>query len=319
MDNIVSRFADTPVLVAGDSMLDEYVWGTVQRISPEAPVPVVLAQRRTFVLGGAANTAANVRGLGGRAILLSIVGADEAGRSFSAALHESGIDPAGVVIVDDRPTTTKTRIVAHSQQVVRIDAETRTPVHREIEDRLLARLEELLPGVSACVLSDYAKGLVTPRFAAELIRRCREARKPVVVDPKGTDFARYRGATVVKPNLDEAAKALNIEISDEAMVREAGLRLLDAADGGAILITRGAQGMSLFEPGREPVQIPTQAQEVYDVTGAGDTVAGTIAVALAAGAPLELAARVASAAAGIVVGQVGTAAIKIHDLAKRWK
>jgi len=188
-----------------------------------------------------------------------------------------------------------------------------------VEDRLLARLDELLPAARACVLSDYAKGLVTPRFAAELIRRCREAGKPVVVDPKGTDFTRYRGATVVKPNQDEAGKALNAELRDEQSVRDAGRRLVEGAGGGAILITRGAQGMSLFEPGRGPVHIPTEAQEVYDVTGAGDTVAGTLALALAAGASLELAARVASAAAGIVVGHVGTAAIQIQDLAKRWK
>jgi rfaE bifunctional protein kinase chain/domain len=319
MDDLLTRFAGTPVLVAGDAMLDEYVWGTVHRISPEAPVPVVLAQRRTFVPGGAANTAANVRGLGGRAVLLSVVGRDESGRAFTAALADSGVDPAGVVVVEGRPTTTKTRIVAHGQQVVRIDAETRAPLPGEVEDRLLARLDELLPSVRACVLSDYAKGLVTPRFAAELIRRCREAGKPVVVDPKGTDFTRYRGATVVKPNQDEAGKALNVELPDEASVRDAGRRLVEAAGGGAILITRGAQGMSLFEPGIEPVHIPTEAREVYDVTGAGDTVAGTLAVALAAGAPLELAARLASAAAGIVVGHVGTAAIQFDDLAKRWK
>jgi rfaE bifunctional protein kinase chain/domain len=316
--DFLSLFPGMRILVTGDLMLDEYIWGSVQRISPEAPVPVVEVQRRTFVPGGAANTAANVCGLGGQAVLLSVVGRDDAGTTVCAVLRDGGVTTEAVLPVEGRRTTTKTRIIAHSQQVVRLDEETRMPLPAEVEERLLARLDDLLPTVQGCVLSDYAKGLVTPRFAAELIRKCRQAGKPVVVDPKGTDYAKYRGATVLKPNQNEAGKALNRELKDEVGVCEAGRQLLDMADGGAILITRGSQGLSLFEPGRTPVHVPAQAHEVFDVTGAGDTVAGTLAMALAANASLEQATRLASCAAGIVVGKVGTAAIQFKELVKEW-
>jgi D-beta-D-heptose 7-phosphate kinase/D-beta-D-heptose 1-phosphate adenosyltransferase len=314
----LSRFERTRVLVAGDLMLDEYIWGTVQRVSPEAPVPVVEVERRTFVPGGAANTAANVGGLGGRAVLLSVVGRDEAGAALCGALRADGVETEAVLPVEGRPTTTKTRVIAHSQQVVRFDRETREPLPRDVEDRLLARVDDLLTTVQSCVLSDYAKGLASPRFVAELIRKCRREGKPIVVDPKGTDYGKYRGATVLKPNQHEAGKALNRELRDEEGVREAGRRLLEMVGGGAVLITRGAHGMSLFEPGREAVHIPAQAHEVFDVTGAGDTVAGTLATALAAGASLEQATRLASCAAGVVVGKVGTAAIQFGELVKQW-
>jgi D-beta-D-heptose 7-phosphate kinase/D-beta-D-heptose 1-phosphate adenosyltransferase len=317
LTDFLSRFPGTRVLVAGDLMLDEYIWGTVQRISPEAPVPVVEVARRTFVAGGAANTAANVCGLGGQAVLLGVVGRDEAGSAVCNILRQGGVATEAVLAVEGRRTTTKTRIIAHSQQVVRLDEENRVPVQAEVEDRLLARLDELLPTVRGCVLSDYAKGLITPRFAGELIRKCRRAGKPVVVDPKGTDYGKYRGATVLKPNQHEAGKALNRELRDEAEVHDAGRRLLELLDGSAVLITQGAQGMSLFEAGREPVHVPAQAHEVFDVTGAGDTVAGTLAVSLAADVPLEHATRLASRAAGVVVGKVGTAAIRLSELTER--
>jgi D-beta-D-heptose 7-phosphate kinase/D-beta-D-heptose 1-phosphate adenosyltransferase len=315
LDDILSAFPGKNILIAGDVMLDEYIWGSVRRISPEAPVPIVEVQRRTYVPGGAANTASNVRGLGGQAILLGVLGRDEAGTRVCQILHERGVTTEGILLDSDRPTTTKARIIAHSQQVVRVDQEQRAFVSAETEDALLARVEQYLPTAQACILSDYAKGVVSLRFARQFIRMARRAGKPVIVDPKGTDHAKYQGATVLKPNLYEAGLLLNCELSDQDGILHGGCRLLDLVGGSAVLITRGAQGMSLFMPGTEPLHIPAEAREVFDVTGAGDTVSGTLAMALAAGADLEQAARLASRAAGIVVGKVGTAAIRLEELA----
>jgi D-beta-D-heptose 7-phosphate kinase/D-beta-D-heptose 1-phosphate adenosyltransferase len=314
--DVLSSFPGKKILVVGDVMLDEYIWGSVRRISPEAPVPVVEVQRRTFVPGGAANTASNVQGLGGQAVLVSVLGRDDAGAQTCDILRSRGVDVDGLLIDDHRPTTTKARVIAHNQQVVRVDQEQRTPASPDLEEALLARFERLLPAVDGCALSDYAKGVASIRVARALIQMARRAGKPVVVDPKGTDYTKYRGATVVKPNLHEAGQALNCELGDADSIRQGGGRLVELLDGSAVLITRGPQGMSLFVGGREPLHIPAEAREVFDVTGAGDTVAGTLAMALAAGAPLDLAARLASCAAGVVVGKVGTAAIQLTELAQ---
>jgi len=313
--DVLPQFRNCPVLVAGDLMLDEFLWGGVTRISPEAPVPVVEVRRRTAVAGGAGNTAANIAALGGRPFLAGLVGDDAAGRTVSDLLRDRGVDVGPVVRDRQRPTTTKTRVVAHSQQVVRIDQEAPGPVEPDLEDALLARIGQVLPVVRGCVVSDYGKGVVTPRFAGELIARCRAAGIPVVVDPKGVDYRKYRGATLVKPNQFEAGKVLNRDLRDPDAVHRAGRDLLDLlGDGTAVLVTQGAAGMTLFERGRPPVHVPAQAREVYDVTGAGDTVAGTIALALAGGAPLEAACRLASAAAAVVVGKVGTATLSLDEL-----
>ena len=313
--DVLACFPGKRILVVGDVMLDEYIWGSVRRISPEAPVPVVEVQRRTFVPGGAANTASNVQGLGGQAVLVSILGRDDAGAKTCDILRSRGVDVDGLLIDDRRPTTTKARVIAHNQQVVRVDQEQRTPVPPDVEEALLARFEQFLPTIDGCVLSDYAKGVVSARVARELIRMARRAGKPLVVDPKGTDYTKYCGATVVKPNLHEAGQALHCDLSDPDAIRQGGGRLVELLDGSAVLITRGPHGMSLFVGGREPLHIPAEAREVFDVTGAGDTVAGTLAMALAASAPLDLAARLAGWAAGVVVGKVGTAAIHLTELA----
>jgi D-beta-D-heptose 7-phosphate kinase/D-beta-D-heptose 1-phosphate adenosyltransferase len=315
MTDLLTRFRGCPVLVAGDLMLDEFVWGGVTRISPEAPVPVVEVKRRTFVAGGAGNTAANIAALGGRPVLAGLVGDDPAGDTIGDLLGGSGVDVGPVVRDRHRPTTTKTRVIAHSQQVVRIDQESPGAIEPELEDALLARVAAVLPAVRGCVISDYGKGVVTPRFAGELIARCRESGVPVVVDPKGTDYRKYAGATVVKPNQHEAGKVLNRELRDADAVRHAGRELLDLlGPGTSVLITQGSAGMTLFERGRPAVHVPAQAREVYDVTGAGDTVAGTLALALAGGAGLESACRLASAAAAVVVGKVGTATLSLEEL-----
>jgi rfaE bifunctional protein kinase chain/domain len=313
--DILAKFRGTPVLVAGDLMLDEFVWGQVSRISPEAPVPVVEVQRRTYTAGGAANTAANVGSLGGRPVVAGVVGDDADGGRVCDLLDAQGVDTAPVVRDPKNPTTTKTRVVAHGQQVVRIDNERPGPVGAEVESELGRWTAGALAAVRGCVVSDYGKGVVTPTFAGRLIDRCREAGVPVVVDPKGTDYAKYRGATLVKPNQLEAGKVLNRDLRTDADVFRAGADLLALlGPDTAVLVTRGANGMTLFEPGRRPVHVPTQAREVFDVTGAGDTVAGTLALALAAGASLPAACHLASLAAAVVVGKVGTATCSLDEL-----
>lgn len=314
-DDLLHNFPGCRVLVVGDLMLDEFVWGHVSRISPEAPVPVVEVSRRSFTPGGAANTAANVGALGGEPVLAGVVGDDPGGDRLNELLAGQGVDTAPVVRDPSHPTTTKTRVIAHSQQVVRIDHESPGPFAEAVQSALLGRIAGVLPSVRGCVVSDYGKGVVTAGFVGKLIELARGHGVPVVVDPKGTDYRKYRGATVVKPNQHEAGKVLNRDLRTDADVDRAGADLLELlAPDTAVLVTRGAHGMALFERGRPPVRVPAQAREVYDVTGAGDTVAGTLALTLAVGGSLETACRLASAAAAVVVGKVGTAVCTIDEL-----
>ncbi len=315
MNDLLARFRDCPVLIVGDLMLDEYLWGHVNRISPEAPVPVVEVQRRSFTAGGAANTAANVASLGGRAIVAGIVGDDSAGQRIRDLLDGQGIDSSAIGIDSSRPTTTKTRVVAHSQQMVRIDHEQPGALSDAVEKELLAQLKIQLSQVRAAVVSDYGKGVITSSLCERLIELARASGVPVIVDPKGTDYRKYRGATVVKPNQLETGKVFNRELRTTAEVERAGRELLQfLGAGSSVLVTRGAQGMTLLEANRPTVHVPTQAREVYDVTGAGDTVAGALALSLAVGSNLESACQLASLAAAVVVGKVGTATCTILDL-----
>ncbi len=315
MNDLLARFRDCPVLVVGDLMLDEYLWGQVNRISPEAPVPVVEVQRRSFTAGGAANTAANVASLGGRAIVAGIVGEDAPGGRIRDLMSGLGIDTSAIVVDATRPTTTKTRVIAHSQQMVRIDHEQPGALSAAAEGELLSRLEALLPRVRAAVISDYGKGVITPGLCQRFIAAARAAGVPVVVDPKGTDYRKYRGATVVKPNQLETGKVFNRDLRTAAEVEQAGRELLEfLGAGSSVLVTRGAHGMTLLEAGRPTVHVPAQAREVYDVTGAGDTVAGALALTLAVGGTLEAACQLASLAAAVVVGKVGTATCGLAEL-----
>jgi D-beta-D-heptose 7-phosphate kinase/D-beta-D-heptose 1-phosphate adenosyltransferase len=312
--DIVMDFSGKCVLIVGDVMLDEYIWGEARRISPEAPVPVVEVRRRSYTPGGAANTAANILTLGGRARLGGVVGSDRQAERLLATLRESAIDCDGLVSDPERQTTTKTRILAHNHQVARMDTESRAPLPAPLEDRLLEWANKQIRQVDACVLSDYAKGVISGRFAEQFIKMARLAGKPVIVDPKGKDPSKYRGATVVKPNLHEVEQLIKKEIQCESSLFEAGRLLSARLAGAALLITRGSQGMSLFEPGREPLHIPTAARNVYDVTGAGDTVVSVLAMTLAAGGGLDEAAHLANLAAGIVVGKLGTSAVEASEL-----
>jgi D-beta-D-heptose 7-phosphate kinase/D-beta-D-heptose 1-phosphate adenosyltransferase len=295
------------VLVLGDVMLDEFVWGDVSRISPEAPVPVVRVTRQSFHVGGAGNVAAGVRALGGEAALAGAVGADDAGARVRAALDAAGVAPRLVELPPGRPTTVKTRIVAHGQQVVRADREDASDVPRAVEEELLEAFREELPRCQAVVVSDYQKGVVTARVLRRALPLARRLGVSVLVDPKVRHFRLYRGASVVTPNQLEAEQATGLPIRSEGDLAAAGRRILAHLACRAALVTRGEHGMTLFERGRAPLHVPTAAREVFDVTGAGDTVIATMALALAAGASLPEAAVLANAAAGVVVGKVGTA------------
>jgi rfaE bifunctional protein kinase chain/domain len=295
------------VLVVGDLMLDEFIWGKVGRISPEAPVPVVEVTGQSFHLGGAGNVAANIRALAGEAVVSGVIGRDAAGEVVKASLQSAGVVPALAVSDEKRPTTVKTRIVAHNQQVVRADREVTDEIADELESALLAGLRERLPSCRAVIVSDYQKGVVTPRVVKQVVAAARRRRIPVLVDPKVRHFPRYRGATVVTPNQAEAEQATGLRIRTATDLLATGERLLKMLACQAALVTRGEHGMSLFEKSRKPVHIPTAARQVYDVTGAGDTVIATLALALCAGATLAEAAQLANRAAGVVVGKVGTA------------
>lgn len=313
-NNLVARFRDRCILVAGDVMLDEYVLGEVKRISPEAPVPVVELGKRLYAPGGAANVAAAVAGLGGHALVAGVTGRDFQAGLLRAAMEERNIDTGGLVVDGRRPTTSKTRIVARSQQIVRVDHELRAYLGHEMEEALLQRVRQRLPGVDACVLSDYGKGVVSPRLAGEVIRLATALGKPVVVDPKGRDYTRYRGAKVVTPNVHEVELALGCTLDNNHDLMAAGRRLLSELGGAALLITRGAEGMTLFSNEDRAIHVPSIARSVYDVTGAGDTVVAALALGLAAGAELKIAVRLANCAAGVVVGKPGTATLTVEEL-----
>jgi rfaE bifunctional protein kinase chain/domain len=313
---LTRRLRERFVVVLGDVMLDEFVWGEVTRISPEAPVPVVDIQRESVHLGGAANVVANLLALGARAAVVGVVGNDRAGENLRRELQNAGAAQADetLVIDESRPTTIKTRIIAHNQLVVRADRERRTHVAAETEDRIIQALKNLLADAHAFVVSDYDKGAVTTRILAEVLPFARERGIPVLIDPKIRNFDAYRPATLVTPNHHEALRLTNMEADTNEGLEQAA-RMIQARLGcDAVLITRGERGMMLLESNGAPVQVETVAREVYDVTGAGDTVIATLACALSAGATMLDAATLANHAAGIVVGKVGTATASTEEL-----
>lgn len=311
----IESFVGKRVVVVGDVMLDEYVRGDVTRVSPEAPVPVVDLKSRSQSSGGAANTAANIVSLGGAAVLVGLVGKDSAGASLDTLLQKDGIATDGLVHADDRPTTHKMRIVARNQQIVRVDVESRETLSADTERAVCERVEALVPTADALVLSDYAKGVVTVRVAECAIRAAKARGIPVIVDPKTRDFSRYAGATIITPNVMELEVATNTTTNnqDDAIVA-AGTPLLDRVGGAAILVTRGPAGMTLLRAGQAPVHLPTVAQSVFDVTGAGDTVVGTLTLAVAANVEIIEALTLASHAASIVVAQAGTVTVSRDEL-----
>ena len=316
VDKLVEQFKKTTLLVVGDIMIDEFIWGTVSRISPEAPVPVVAVKRENLLLGGAANVVHNVHALGGRALLAGLIGDDQLGEKIKKLLAEQKIGSEGLVVQAGRPTTVKTRVIAHSQQVVRFDRESREPISAQSQEDLLRYLDKNWASADGIIVSDYGKGLITPALMEFIMQRKRGKGKLVAVDPKINNFNLYTGATIVTPNRQEAEAAAGREIKDEASLMEVGRVLLERFASQAILITRGEEGMVLFEREGDVINVPTVAKEVYDVTGAGDTVISAMTLALAAGNDFPTAAVVANYAAGIVVGKVGTATVTPEELQK---
>jgi D-beta-D-heptose 7-phosphate kinase/D-beta-D-heptose 1-phosphate adenosyltransferase len=305
---IVERFASRRIAVLGDLMLDRYLWGRVDRISPEAPVPVVEVERESDSLGGSGNVAANLRALGATPKLLSLTGDDEAGARLRAALAERGIGDRGVARDRTRPTTVKTRIVAHSQQVVRADRESRADVAGEALAALLAAIERELGDCEALVISDYGKGVVHPGTLEPALEIARRRGVPVAVDPKESHIDTYRRVGILTPNQHEAGWVQGRRIVDEPSLLEVGWGLQKRLDADAVLVTRGSEGMSLFERGGRYTYLPTVARDVFDVTGAGDTVVSVVALALAAGADFPDACLLSNHAAGVVIRELGTAA-----------
>lgn len=309
----IARFRDVRVLVVGDVMLDRYWRGRTSRISPEAPVLVLSHQETARAPGGAANVAANVASLGGRATLVGAVGVDEPGRELGEVVRAAGVH-AELLAVMDRMTTVKTRIFAHAQQLVRIDEESTEPLSDQDAEQFVQRCRACLSDADVLVVSDYAKGVLTPQVLAELLTTAREAGVLALVDPKARDYHRYGGATLIAPNHYEAAVAAGLPAEEPIEVARAGTTLLSQIDVGSVLVTQGPDGMTLFERDREPVHVPVVARQVYDVTGAGDTVMAALALALGAGASTADAARLANQAAALAVEQSGTSTVRMDAL-----
>lgn len=314
MISFIPRFKSARIMVIGDLMVDEYIWGSVSRISPEAPVPVVSVTSESLRLGGAGNVVNNIHSLGGKLLIGGVVGNDEMGRKIVQDLHKMGIDTKGIVIEPDWITTVKTRIIAQQQQVVRYDREIVRPIRPEALKKILSLLEDRIHELDAVLISDYGKGVV----CQELVDRVRSlalgAGKIISVDPKVKNFPLFQKVTIITPNHHEAGQAAGRWIQSEEDLMEVGRQLLQQLQCNAILITRGEKGMTLFQDSGEITNIPTMAQEVFDVTGAGDTVISVLTLALAVGANPKQAAVLSNCAAGIVVGEVGTATLKASEL-----
>lgn len=307
----LGHFSQARILVLGDVMLDRFIWGRVERISPEAPVPVVDVESETYMLGGAANVVHNLIALGAQAIICGTVGDDEDGRQVTALLEDLEVPTAGMVICEDRPTTVKTRVVAHSQQMVRVDRENRKPAKPENVDALCGFLDANFPAVDALIISDYAKGVISRPLMEHLKKIATANNKRWVVDPKVVNMPLYAGATIVTPNHLEAAAAAGIVTDTPDYVDLAGAKLLKDFAFQAVLITQGERGMTVFTgpEGSQKTHIPTTARRVFDVTGAGDTVISTLTLGMVAGLDFAEAALLANFAAGVVVGEVGTSAV----------
>lgn len=310
-----SRFKDCTVLVLGDIMVDRYVGGRVQRISPEAPIPVLRYDTSRSVLGGAGNVANNIASLGARAILIGVVGDDVAGRDLGAtcANVSDRISIQGV-IAEGRPTTVKTRFMSGVHQLLRLDEEDTAPLPRAAIDALLERYEQAIGRADVVILSDYAKGVLCDAVLERAIAVARHHGKPMIADPKRADFSAYRHVTVLTPNELEVARATGIEIIDDVAAEAAGERALAACEADAVLVTRSEKGLTLVRRDAVALHLPTEALEVSDVSGAGDTLVAAFAVSLASGASLEDAARAANVAAGIAVSKLGTATVSEVEL-----
>lgn len=313
IETLLARFDDLHLLVAGDVLLDEYLVGDVDRISPEAPVPVVHIRDETFALGGAGNVVRNVVALGARCTFASVVGQDLEGDTVLELLSALGVSPDSVERVPGRPTSRKSRVVARTQQIVRVDRETHEPIPAAVARKLVARATEASGEVDGAILEDYGKGLFSPATIRKLMQVLGSAGVPVAVDPKG-ELGAFKGASLLKPNVREAEQLTGIRVREPKDLDRLAARLRSKIGGGAVAITRGGEGMTLFESDGGRIDVATPTREVYDVQGAGDTTIAALVLALRAGATLREAAVVANAAAGAVVGKVGTATASREEI-----
>jgi len=313
----VSEFNKVKILVIGDLILDEFVWGEVSRISPEAPVPVVWVKSESFMPGGAANVANNIASLGARVYIAGVVGNDERAGILKEGLIEKGINVEGIIADDSRPTTLKTRVVANHQQVVRIDREKVENVSAGALDRIIGRINNIIDEMDAIIIEDYGKGVISARLLEEVLTIAKKKKKIITVDPKEEHFSYYKGVTAITPNHHEAAQAIGMKAKDKQDILNIGKALLGRLNCDGVLVTLGENGMQLFQKNGAITHIPTVAQEVYDVSGAGDTVISAFTLALALGVDMKDAAYISNIAAGIVVGKVGIAVITQKELIDR--
>ncbi|KPJ64861.1 hypothetical protein AMJ44_11975 [candidate division WOR-1 bacterium DG_54_3] len=306
LKKIIPRLKGKKILVFGDLMLDEHIWSRVSRISPEAPVPIADVVQINHVPGGCGNVAANIATLGGVPLLIGVIGRDSSADKLKKALSKAKVSANYIIVDAGRPTILKSRIIASSQHVVRVDREDRTVLSSKLIDTLIKRLKKLIPQADAVIISDYGKGSVTETTAQILIRLARKLKKPIAIDPKGVEYSKYKGATIITPNLRESALATRRVVVDEKSLIKVGKILLKLVGTDYILITRGRDGMSLFSR-EEATYIPAVPREVFDITGAGDTVIAALTLALAAGAKIKNAAILSNYAASVVIGKIGTA------------
>jgi D-beta-D-heptose 7-phosphate kinase/D-beta-D-heptose 1-phosphate adenosyltransferase len=311
----ISKFDSCNLLVVGDLMLDEYLWGEVDRISPEAPVQVVSIKKEDYAMGGAGNVVNNIVALGAKVTAAGVVGTGRNGRILLDKFKDLGVDTVGIIQEPGMPTTQKTRVIASHQHVLRIDRETDKTISDATIDKITRFIEDKIADVDVVLISDYGKGLITKTLLSKVISTAQKHKKITIADPKGLDFSKYSGVTMLTPNKKEAALASGVEIVDDATLFESGYKILRTVGLDKLLITCGKDGMVLFGQNREPYKVTAKARQVYDVSGAGDTVLSVFGLALAAGASFEDAMAVANTAAGIVVGKVGTATLSRQELA----
>jgi D-beta-D-heptose 7-phosphate kinase/D-beta-D-heptose 1-phosphate adenosyltransferase len=314
-----SKFDRCHILVVGDLMIDEYVWGAVDRISPEAPVQVLTVRNEEHTLGGSGNVVNNLTTLGANVSVFGVTGTGMDGKLLLNQLNGLNVDTRGIIKESTRITTKKTRIIADRQQVLRIDRETNNEISSSTTETLNDLAAKIIPEVDVVLISDYGKGMITRHLIAKLVEVARSNNKIIIADPKGLDFTKYSGVTLITPNRKEAALAAGVEITDEETLAAAGKYLLEHSGIEKLLVTCGKDGMVLFESNQEPLQIRTKAREVYDVSGAGDTVISVLGLGIAAGLPLKEAVTLANIAAGIVVGKVGTATVTKKELIQTLK
>lgn len=314
IEYLFEKFNGKNIVIIGDLMLDVYIWGKVGRISPEAPVPVVEVEEESYRLGGAANVGLNIKSLGGNPILVGVIGYDREGNILSDLMKENDFIRDGIILDEERPTTVKTRIIAHSQHVVRVDKEDKKDITEEMENKIITFIENQKSSIDAIIFEDYNKGVLTKSLIHRVVDFARRNNIIVTVDPKFDNFFEYKNVTVFKPNRKETEDALQMKIDSEEKVIEAGKKLKEILQPEYLLITRGDKGMTLFSSDSRIDSIPTRARKVADVSGAGDTVIATLTVALASGAEIREAATIANLAAGLVCEEVGIVPIDKMNL-----